>query len=109
MLSIDVYARDQFLFGSPLEDGMSVEPDEPVFLVSGFTLDVKPILLLVCYQLLWNVEGEGLEAKFMQDYGTDWLHMDVMVQPMHIFFPSPSPTCGVCYHVKELGDREGGL
>lgn len=39
---------------------MSVGPDDPVFLVAGFTLDVSPVLLLACYQLLWNVEGEGL-------------------------------------------------
>ena len=39
---------------------MSVGPDDPVFLVAGFTLDVIPVLLLACYQLLWNVEREGL-------------------------------------------------
>jgi len=37
------------------------------------------------------------EAKFMQDCGADWLHMDVMVQPMLTCFPSPSPACCVCY------------
>ena len=44
------------------------------------------------------------EAKFMQDCDVDWLHMDVIVQPMLICFSSTSPACYVCYCVKEFGD-----
>ena len=59
MLSTDVHARNQFQLASPLEHGMS-GATRSSFLVTDFTLDVSPVLLLACYQLLWNVEREGL-------------------------------------------------
>lgn len=39
---------------------MSVGPDDPVFLVAGFTLDDSPVLLLACYQLFVECGGRGL-------------------------------------------------